>query len=146
MSLDRLLTEREIHRTLCRLARAMDERDWACLDTVFVEDATGDFGSGYQLCSRAEIAGMFRTFLGACGPTQHLLGNLVVESNGEFAESRCYIRDIHQGQGSRTELYFSTIGEYQDRWRHTSEGWRITHRKKVSYLTQGTLEVFHPSM
>lgn len=145
LGVDLLLDEREIHRTLCHLARAMDERDWTSLDAVFCEDATGDFGPDYQLRSRSAIVAMFRTFLGSCGPTQHLLGNLTVEVNGDAAKSRSYIQDIHQGQSPKAHLYFSTNGEYQDDWRRTVDGWRISHRKKVMFLTRGSLDVFQGS-
>ena len=94
--------------------------------------------------SRAEIVNMFRSFLESCGPTQHLLGNLTIESDGTTADSRCYVRDLHLGQDGDSRNYFSTSGEYRDRWRQTSEGWRIVHRKKLLFLTQGSSSIFQP--
>ena len=42
MDLETLIAERDIGRAIHRFARAMDERDWAALDTVLLEDATAD--------------------------------------------------------------------------------------------------------
>jgi len=46
MDLETLIAERDIGRAIHRFARAMDERDWAALDTVLLEDATADLGMG----------------------------------------------------------------------------------------------------
>ena len=61
-SLETLLAEREIQRALARLARAMDERDWAAVDGLMLPEATADLGMG-TISGRAEIVAFIRTFL-----------------------------------------------------------------------------------
>lgn len=136
---DDLLHERAIHRALCRFAEAMDRRDWAMLDDVLLIDATGDFGEGFQPRGRPALIELFQHFLGRCGPTQHLIGNLVVEITGERASSRCYVRDMHQGAGARAALTFSSPGIYDDQWILTPEGWRIAHRSKTNLMMIGSI-------
>lgn len=143
MDLETLIAEREITRAIHRFARAMDERDWGALDTVMTEDATADLGMG-ALRGRANIVAFIRSFLDECGPTQHLIGNLVVDVDGDRATSRCYVRDMHKGAGSRAHLDFSTLGEYHDRWIRRNGTWWMTHRHKLNHAHLGSIEVLGP--
>jgi hypothetical protein len=140
MDLSDLIAEREIKRALFRFAKAMDERDWDALKQLLTADATGDFGAGFKLKGRDEFVAMFRRFLGNCGPTQHLLGNIVIDVDDPRAMSRCYVRDIHQGKGPRSHLTFSAPGEYHDTWHRGLDGWRITHRRKINLMLIGSFE------
>ena len=141
--LDRLLAERAIGRAIYAFARAMDERDWRALDGVLASDATAELGTG-RLEGRAAIVAQMRSFLDACGPTQHLIGNLVVDVDGDEASSRCYVHDLHQGAGAKSALTFSTLGEYHDRWRRVDGAWRMVHRRKLNRATLGSFEVLGP--
>ena len=139
IDIGRLFDERAIERQLYTLARAMDRREWLLLDHVIADDATGDFGEGFEVKGRSGFVAMFERFLANCGPTQHLLGNVAIDIEGDVAESRCYVRDMHQGSGERAHLFLSTPGEYHDRWRRTSTGWLLTHRTKVNLMLIGSL-------
>jgi hypothetical protein len=97
-TLERLLAEREIAHRLARIARAMDERTWEAFDALIDVQASADFGSG-RVAGRPALVALMRSFLGYCGPTQPLLGNLTVEVSGTEAHSRCYVADLHLGRG-----------------------------------------------
>ena len=130
--LDRLLLERELHLVVCRYARACDERDWDAIEKdVFSADASADYG-GRHLRDRAAIRAMLVAHLGGCGPTQHLLGNLVVDvgdANGAVT-SKAYIRAAHRGADELRDQTYECMGEYADRWVRTDRGeWRIAHRR-----------------
>ena len=140
MDINALLDERAIYHQLCALAEAMDRRDWDALDHIVAEDADGDFGTGGKIIGRAGFVQLFRHFLGNCGPTQHLLGNVRVRLDGDVAQSVCYVRDMHQGSGERAHLFMSSPGEYHDRWMRTADGWRLTHRTKKTLMIVGTLD------
>ena len=141
MTLEALLAEREIARALTRLARAMDERDWDTLLAILADDATGDLGEG-PLSSPQEIVGTIRRYLDACGPTQHLLGNLLVDVDGVVARSRCYVSDMHLGRGEAAGLTFATLGDYHDHWRRIDGQWRLAHRVKRQRGYFGDMAVF----
>lgn len=126
--LERGRLERELHRVVCRYARICDERGWAAIDAVFSADASADYG-GRQLRDRTAIVAMLRDHLGGCGPTQHLLGNLVVEIAGDIVTSRVSVRAAHRGAGNLREQTYDCMGEYLDRWVRTEHGWRIVHRR-----------------
>lgn len=143
MDLDTLIAEREIARAIYRFARAMDERDWAALDSLLTEEATADLGLDL-VRGRAAIVAFIRSFLDACGPTQHLIGNLVVDVDGDRATSRCYVSDMHKGQHDKAHLTFSTLGEYHDTWARRDGRWWMVHRHKLNRAHLGCIEVLGP--
>ena len=143
MSLDDLLAEREIYRALVNFARAMDARDWAALDEIAVEDMTAEIGTG-PLQGRAAMVANMRAFLDDCGPTQHLLGNVLIEVRGDTASSRAYVSDMHIGMGDKSELTFSTLGDYHDEWRKVDGRWRMVHRTKLNRAHIGSFDALGP--
>lgn len=139
--LDRLLSEREIERNLQAFARGMDARDWAAVRSIMTDDAVGEFGRGTEV-GADRVVDSIREFLDVCGPTQHLLGNIVVEVDGETARSHAYVSDMHLGAGDRSTITFSTLGEYHDDWVRIDGRWRMTARTKDSRAVLGSFEVF----
>jgi 3-phenylpropionate/cinnamic acid dioxygenase small subunit len=135
--LETVLTERALHQVLVRYAQLCDTRDWSAISEVFDDDARADYG-GWPLADRAAILRMLQRNLGGCGPTQHLLGNLLVDHQGEVLCSRISVRAAHRGAGSLAEQTYECMGEYHDRWVHTARGWRIAHRSMVIALEFGS--------
>ncbi|GAB2632389.1 nuclear transport factor 2 family protein [Prescottella soli] len=142
MNLEILLAEREIARGVTRFARAMDERNWPVLHAIMLPDATADLGTGI-LHGPGEVEAAIRSFLDDCGPTQHLLGNMLIDVDPDAgtAISRTYVSDLHLGVGDLQGLSFSTLGDYRDEWRLTDGVWRMSHRTKHMRGTQGEIEV-----
>lgn len=138
----KLCDERDVERALNLFARAMDERDWATMADILDEDAEGDFGTG-RLVGRAAIIDTIRGYLDACGPTQHLLGNVIVDVDGDSAATKAYIRDVHLNLGADPSTRFYTIGDYHDAWRRRADGsWCLIERVKANRGFVGTLDVF----
>jgi hypothetical protein len=137
-----LCDERDVERALNLFARAMDERDWAAMADILAEKAEGDFGTG-RLIGRAAIIETIRDYLDACGPTQHLLANVIIDVHGDTATTRAYIRDVHMNPASDPSTRFYTIGDYHDAWRRRADGsWCLIERVKANRGFVGTLEVF----
>ncbi|KDF02427.1 ethyl tert-butyl ether degradation protein EthD [Mycolicibacterium aromaticivorans JS19b1 = JCM 16368] len=137
-----LLDERAIERALILFARAMDERDWSTMAAILTHDAFGDFGTG-PLAGSAAIIELIRSYLDNCGPTQHLLGNVIVEVDGDTATSLAYVRDIHLNSTADPAVRFYTLGDYHDTWRRTRDGsWRMSQRIKANRGYVGPLEIF----
>ena len=145
MDIKQLLLERELNAVLSRYARACDQRDWAAMDDVFLQEATADYGGLHQLQGRGPIVAMIRVHLDGCGPSQHLLGNLLVESSDSTIVSRIYVRAAHRGAGSMQGLTYESLAEYQDRWVSTSDGWRIAHRRMDISHERGCRDVLRPA-
>jgi len=121
--------EREIYRNIVRFARAMDDREWAAIDALTDADMTADLGTG-AVGSRSEMVAIIRSYLDDCGPTQHLVANVLIDVDGDTASSRAYVSDMHLGTGALEGQFFRTLGDYQDEWRRSPHGWRMTRRVK----------------
>ncbi|MFO7551824.1 MAG: nuclear transport factor 2 family protein [Haliea sp.] len=143
LTLDTLVAERAIYRNLVQVARGMDARDWNGLLALMSADVTADLGTG-PLSGGAEIIGLLRSFLDACGPTQHLLGNVLIDVDGDTARSRAYVSDMHLGTGAHEGLTFSTLGDYHDHWRREAGEWKLCHRTKLNRGHLGSFSVLGP--
>ena len=141
--LDELRAERQIARNLMAFARGMDARDWTAVRSLMVDDAVGEFGRGAEV-GADRIVESIREFLDVCGPTQHLLGNIVVDVDLDHgtATSHAYVSDMHLGAAAGSDLTFSTLGEYHDTWRSVDGSWMLTHRVKDSRAVLGSFDVF----
>lgn len=145
MDIKNLLLERELNAVLSRYARACDQREWPAMDEVFLEDATADYGGLQRIQGRESIVAMIRVHLEGCGPSQHLLGNLLVDASDAAVESRVYVRAAHRGAGSMGEMTYESLAEYQDRWVSTPNGWRIAHRRMVISHELGCRDILRPA-
>ncbi len=139
------MSDREaIVEVVNRYGYHLDERDWPQLDTVFSADAVGNYGGPGSpfVEGREALVAMIRSFLDGCGPSQHLLGNHVVEVDGDEAVARCKARVYHFGAGERAALTpYECFGVYRDRLRRTPEGWRIVERVFDVYHAVGDIEI-----
>lgn len=139
--LDVLLAERSIYRNLVAFARAMDERDWGAFAEFTAEEMTASLGRG-EIVGRDNIVAFIQSFLDGCGPTQHLLGNVLIDIDGDSARSSAYVADLHLGRGEKKGVSFRTLGCYHDQWQRSESGWLMTRRIKDNRATLGSMEVF----
>ena len=134
----------DILATVDRYATALDRRKWELLEDVFTADLTFDAGE-WVMEDRESYVAMVKTYLGGCGPTQHLLGNYRIEFQGDdAATSACYVKAFHLDRDRGAELTYDMGGEYRDRLRRTPEGWRIHHRTLEVFYETGSREVLRP--
>ena len=113
LTLQTLLDERAIREALACFARILDEKRWDALDNVFAADLNFDYGDGERRGMDA-LRAQVRRYLDACGHTQHLIGSISVDVDGELAVSRSYVQARHQGLGDKANLFFDSNGEYID--------------------------------
>jgi hypothetical protein len=124
---------------LVRCAAAFDQRDWAALDDVFTDDA-----AAYRAVGRPAVVTFLRSFLGGCGPSQHLLGNHHVVVDGDTAHSVCKARVYHVGAGERSHLSYECLGNYWDDLVRTDRGWLIAKRQFEVTIEFGDRSVLQP--
>lgn len=124
MEADRLA----IANQLGRFARILDARDWAAVGEVFAEDVAFDYGDGREQAGIAAMREQFSSHLDGCGPSQHLIGSVMIDFDDAGATSRAYVQARHQGRADRSERIFDTHGDYVDRWEKRASGWRIVRR------------------
>jgi len=124
-----LAADRAVREGLARFARVLDAKQWDLLGEVFASDVTFDYGMGEQ-AGMAALTENMRRFLDVCGPSQHLIGSIMVEvaPGAASATSRAYVQARHQRANDLGGLVFDTNGEYIDRWALRPGGWRIVRR------------------
>jgi ketosteroid isomerase-like protein len=134
MNVQMLLDEREIMRGLARFARILDSKDWSALSDVFTDDLSFDYGTGGDQFGMEALTAQMRRFLDAGGGTQHLIGSIIVDVDGDQAVSRAYVQARHQRIDDPSGAIFDSNGEYNDCWERRAEGWRIV-RRDVSWAS-----------
>jgi len=125
---DPLLDERAISRGLSLFARILDGKHWDRLGDVFADDIVFDYGSGRDESGMAALRHNMTRFLDRCGGTQHLIGSLLIDIDGDRATSRSYVQARHQRMDDPAGPVFDSNGEYVDQWQRRPEGWRIVRR------------------
>lgn len=113
---------------LGRFARILDGRVWDAVGEVFAEDVAFDYGDGREQSGIEAMRDNFRRHLDGCGSSQHLIGSIMIEVEGDEAVSRAYVQARHRGRGDKADRIFDTHGDYVDRWRRAEQGWRIVRR------------------
>lgn len=127
--LHRLADRLAIQDVLCRYARGIDRCDATVLKGVWWADAQVDYGSGpgnaHAWCDAVLAA------LRAMGRTQHFLGNMLIDVDGERAEAETYCRAYHDIAGDGGSQDVEVGGRYLDILERRDGEWRIVHRRYV---------------
>jgi hypothetical protein len=130
----------QIVEALAQLAAALDTRDWDTVAAAFASDAHAYGQSGVN-----SILAVIQAHLGGCGPSQHLLGNHRIIVSGGTARSLTYARVYHCGAGEMAGSFFECLGEYEDGWVRSTDGWRISHRVFDMRVQVGNFGVLRPA-
>jgi hypothetical protein len=136
----------EIGETLQRYGVALDERDFALLDRVFLPDArlryampAAEGGEPQRAEGTLEAwKKIFRGFLAPFAWTQHLTSAPLVELDGDRALSTCRLLATHvQRRTGGGHSLWRVYGVYRDRWVRSEAGWRIAEREFRGEHTEG---------
>lgn len=93
---------------------------------IFTEDAVFELGAMNVRCEGFEaILAFFQNARGSMPPAQHVINNLVLEGDGDSAQSSCYIQVITTVDG---EPRIMMTGRYIDTLQRTADGWRLARR------------------
>jgi ketosteroid isomerase-like protein len=141
-----LQDERAILRGLARFARVLDGKDWDALADVFAGDIVFDYGTGGDQHGMAALTRQMRRYLDVCGGTQHLLGSILVDLDGDRATSRAYVQARHQRRADTAGPIFDSNGEYVDQWERRAEGWRIIRRDALWATHSGDAAILQAEM
>ncbi|HEY8351680.1 MAG TPA: nuclear transport factor 2 family protein [Sphingomonadales bacterium] len=141
-ALRQLQDRQEITDLIHRYCRALDRCDEELLRSVFHPDSTHEHGP-YKGTS-AEFCGFAMDLLRSIGPTQHHLGNVLIDLQGDVAYAESYFVAYHripanmpsaQGimadhtPGVEEDLFIG--GRYVDRFERRGGQWKIAHRTGI---------------
>ena len=140
MSLQEIADHLEIIQVIQRYAKALDEKHFALLGTVFTKDAQLVYLIGQQLLEfpMQDAEKTFKAFLLKCYWTSHLISDPVIELQGDSAHASSRVTATHmqiREDGSRNIWIVS--GAYNDELIREAEGWRIRKRVTNAPYEQG---------
>lgn len=127
--LSRLLDKQDCVELVHKFARAIDRCDADLVREVLHPDATDDHGSfkgtGEEFITwvMPVLAGMKRT--------QHMIGNVLVEVDGDRAQGESYFIAHHTLPGEEGDRFMVAAGRYLDRFERREGVWKIAHRHAV---------------
>lgn len=137
------MTDRDdIIDVLVRYATGIDSRDWLLFRACFTDDARFDYGGIGTWDDPDAITEYMRR--SHSGPSLHRLSNFVIDI--DQAVSRAYVDA--KVMGPRGLGVVNTFGWYDDRWRRTPDGWRITFRQACLHGARlpGPLSLIPPTL
>lgn len=116
----------QIEQLLHRYCHNADFSKPEAMRAIFIEDAVFELGAMNVRCEGIEsILAFFSNARGTMPPSQHVISNLVLEGDGDTAQSSCYMQLFSQVDG---EIRVAMMGRYLDTLQRTPEGWRLAQR------------------
>lgn len=125
--LDALLSKQEITEVLMRYCRGADRMDQELVRSCYHPDATDEHGS-FSGGVEEYIAFMWK-LMPRYDVTQHFIGNVLIEIEGDVARSEAYCIAHHRQAGGPPPSNLATGCRYIDRFeRRQDRVWRIAAR------------------
>jgi uncharacterized protein (TIGR02246 family) len=140
VTLQELVDRQEVAELCIRYTVALDAKDWARLASCFAPDPVFVHPGG-RLEGFDAILGRTSAALTPLDATQHLLGNIAVEVDGDRARSSAYFHAQHVRAGTPGGDLYVIAGRYQDTLVRTDAGWRITERLQTYLWRSGNRAV-----
>jgi hypothetical protein len=128
------LTDRlDVSDVITRYAFALDQCDWAAMETVWDDEIDVDLPhveSGSEKVTRADMIGMIRATVGGFEATHHMIPNHLVTVDGDTATCKNYANAWHSVPTDRGITDYCLVRGFYD-WglRRTPGGWRISAMK-----------------
>jgi hypothetical protein len=131
----------EINDLLIRYSKAIDQKDWKLLDTVFTPDAEVDYvSSGGIKGSYPEARAWLEKALAIFPITVHYVTNSEVTLAGDRAAARTAVYNPMFFKNPDGTLHHFAVGAYYvDELVRTKGGWRIAKRREDQAFMEGAL-------
>jgi 3-phenylpropionate/cinnamic acid dioxygenase small subunit len=131
----------EINDLLIRYSKAIDQKDWQLLDTVFTPDAEVDYvSSGGIKGSYPEARAWLEKALAIFPITVHYVTNSEVTLAGDRAAARTAVYNPMFFKNPDGTLHHFAVGAYYvDELVRTKGGWRIAKRREDQAFMEGAL-------
>ncbi|WP_373490147.1 nuclear transport factor 2 family protein [Parasphingorhabdus sp.] len=125
-----MLDKQDCVELVHRMARAIDRCDGQLIDDLFHPDATDDHGS-FKGTAKDFVPWVLEVLSGM-QRTQHIIGNILIELDGDIARGECYFIAHHTiaDEDGKTSFMIAA-GRYLDRFERRNGEWRIAHRGAV---------------
>jgi hypothetical protein len=122
-----LIARQEIADVIYRYARGIDRLDFDLVRACYHPDAYDDHGAFAG--SVEEFINAAQEFLPRWTATQHFMGNMLIEIDGEQARAETYAVAYHRREDQDGNGKDDIMGiRYVDRFERRHGEWRIAHR------------------
>lgn len=144
-AMSRAADEQEaVRRVVADVAHFIDKKRWVELRSLYADQVSTDYtslfgGTPQKQAGDALIAG-WRGVLEKV-QTQHLLGPILVDSNGETATARCHVRALHRATGAPSGEQWEVLGHYVFTLARAGSNWKITAMTLETLLQTGNAKL-----
>ena len=129
-AIEQLLSKQEIYELSCRYMRGLDRHDPELLKSVFFEDGWCEYG--FFNASPADFIDFAMEALASHIANQHVIGNVLIEFEGEEAFGEVYFNAYHKVRNESGEFEDVFIaGRYLDRYERREGVWKMAYRSEI---------------
>ncbi len=126
--IETLLAKQEIYELSCRYMRGLDRLDRELLLSVFHEDGWCEYG--FSNCAPAEFIDYAMTALQGHEANQHMIGNVLIDVEGDEAFGEVYFNAYHKVRGESGFEDVIIAGRYLDRYEKRDGEWKFAYRSE----------------
>ena len=127
LTVETLLARQQIADVIYRYARGIDRMDFELVRACYHADAYDDHGSMKGTVD--EFIAAAASFLARWTVTQHFMGNMLIEVDGERARAETYAVAYHRREDADGNGKDDVLGiRYVDRFEQRAGAWKIAYR------------------
>jgi len=126
--IETLLAKQEIYELACRYSRGLDRLDADLLLSVFHLDGWCEYG--FSNCPAREFVTFCIGALQAHEANQHMIGNTLIEVEGDEAFGEVYFNAYHKVRGENGFEDIIIAGRYLDRYEKRDGHWKMAYRSE----------------
>jgi len=126
--IDSLLAKQSIYELACQYSRGLDRLDADLLRSVFFEDAVCEYG--FYNGPPAAFIDFAMQALGTHAANHHMVGNALIEVEGDEAFGEIYFQAYHKSMGASGFEDLIIAGRYIDRYEKRDDVWKIAYRSE----------------
>jgi hypothetical protein len=124
-----LAARRDIQRALCRYMRGQDRLDPVLHRSAFHDDAWVD--CGLMNGTADEFVAFAQGFLADLGGSQHIIGQVDLDVDGDAASGEVYFYAWHRTSENGAAMDLVVAGRYVDEYARRDGDWRIVKRREL---------------
>jgi len=127
--LETYLAKQEIYELSCRYMRGLDRLDTKLLLQQFWEDGWCEYG--FHNSGPAEFIEFAIAALQAHQANQHLIGNVLIDVEGDQAFGEVYFQAYHKIDTEQGLEDMIIAGRYLDRYELRDDTWKMAYRSEI---------------
>jgi hypothetical protein len=126
--LEDFLAKQEIYELACNYMRGLDRLDKGLLLSVFFDDAWCEYG--FSNGNAKEFIDFAINALEAHEANHHMIGNVLIDVEGDEAFGEVYFHAYHKVQGESGFEDVIIAGRYLDRYEKRNNTWKFAYRSE----------------